>query len=181
MHALLLEMSEVGYERASTKSIAARAGLASGLVHYHFKNKEDILLALVDNLIEEAEQRFIAAINSTTHPADQLSAFIASRVGLGPTADATQVKAWVCILAEAMGQPGVRIRVAHWLSNDYVRISNLFSEAKAECPHEHASLLIAMILGSFSLHAIAVQGIPTGYAQPQIQHWLTTIIGSHRE
>lgn len=37
-------------------------------------------------------------------------------------------------------------------------------------------MLLAMILGSFSLHAINISGVPKGYAAPQIQHWLSAVI-----
>ena len=40
-------MADRGYERASVTAIAKAAGLTPGLVHYHFHNKKEILLALV--------------------------------------------------------------------------------------------------------------------------------------
>ena len=73
------EMAETGYERASTKSIAVRAAMAPGLVHYHFASKEAVLLALVEVLIESAEARFA---ESAAQPArERLVAFVATRVG----------------------------------------------------------------------------------------------------
>jgi TetR/AcrR family transcriptional repressor of bet genes len=174
--ALLLEMSATGYERASTKSIAARAGLAPGLIHYHFKSKEEILLALVDQLIERAEAGFAEAVNSAKSAPEKLAAYVNSRVGLGPKSDGAQVKAWVSILAEAMGQAGVRDRVARWLAKDHARLERLFKEAGSSPAKEQASMLLAMILGSFSLHAINVTGVPKGYSERQIQAWLRNAV-----
>ena len=40
-----------GYERASVQEIARAAGLAPGLVHYHFRRKLDVLLAAQEVLV----------------------------------------------------------------------------------------------------------------------------------
>lgn len=176
--ALLTEMALSGYERATTVSIARTAGLAPGLIHYHFKNKEEILFDLVDELILQAEAGFTAAMETAVSPSEKLAAFISSRVGLGPTSDGVQVKAWVSILAEAMGQEGVRSRVAEWLAKDHLRLSRLFKAAGSDRAKEHASMLLAMILGSFTLHAINVSGVPKGYAERQIHDWLGAFVSS---
>jgi TetR/AcrR family transcriptional repressor of bet genes len=175
--ALRQEMASIGFERASTRSIAEKAGLAPGLVHYHFKSKQEILLALVDNLIEDAERRFQGALQEGSTPAGRLAMFITTRVGLGPTADADQVKAWVGIFSEAMGQSKVRTRVAKWLRQDHERLAFMFEEAGVAEPGERAAALLSMILGSFSLFTLNVSGIPKGYAEKQAQLWLQATLG----
>jgi len=40
-------MSEKGYENASIKDIAHEAGITPGLVHYYFRNKEEVLMELL--------------------------------------------------------------------------------------------------------------------------------------
>lgn len=40
-------MSEKGYEKASIKDIANEAGITPGLIHYYFRNKEEILTDLL--------------------------------------------------------------------------------------------------------------------------------------
>ncbi len=40
-------MSEKGYEKASIKDIANEAGITPGLIHYYFRNKEEILTELL--------------------------------------------------------------------------------------------------------------------------------------
>lgn len=176
LDALLAELASVGYERASVKSIAARAGLAPGLVHYHFESKLDMLLALVDIAIAQAEARFAAALAAGGDARVRLTAFVDTRVGLGAGADLRQVRAWVVLIAEAMGQPRVRRRVARWLESDRERLAALFAEAGASDPDARASALLALVLGSFSLHAIKVRGVPRGYARPQILGWLDSVL-----
>lgn len=40
-------MAEKGYEKASIKDIANKAGITPGLIHYYFRNKEEILTDLL--------------------------------------------------------------------------------------------------------------------------------------
>jgi TetR/AcrR family transcriptional repressor of bet genes len=178
VEALLAEMAAVGYERASTRSIAARAGLLPGLLHYHFKSKQEILLVLVDELIAAAEKRFAAVLESAAAPAAKLSAFVSTRVGLGAGSNEQQVKVWVNILAEAMGQASVRKRIAGWLGSDHRRLAKLFAEAGGDQPQEQAAAMVAMILGSFSLHALQIGSVPRGYAERQILGWLAASLAS---
>lgn len=42
---------EVGLEQVTVRRVAAAAGLSSGLIFFHFKTKDDLLLALLDQLI----------------------------------------------------------------------------------------------------------------------------------
>lgn len=173
--ALLEELATVGYERASTKSIAARAGLTPGLLHYHFASKLDMLLALVDAMCAEADAR--CSLDDTgDDPHAVLKAYVESRVGLGPRADERQVRAWVALVAEAMGQPRVRERLAKWLGRDQARIAELLWAAGVPDPREHAALLLAMILGCFSMRALKVPGVPRGYAGPRIVAWLDALM-----
>ena len=53
---LLEAIGEHGYDKATIQTIAQKAGLAPGLIHYHFKSKEDILLELVKSLAAVARR-----------------------------------------------------------------------------------------------------------------------------
>lgn len=173
--ALLVEMASVGFDRASTKSIAERAGLAPGLVHYHFKSKEEILLVLVDQLMASADVRHQQLLGTARSPMEQLQAFVSARVGLGAEEHSEQARAWINIMSEAMGQPTIRQRVGQWLGDSHATLKALFSELGSRDADEQAALLMAMILGAFSLQALSVDGVPTGYAERQIRGWLVSI------
>ncbi|EWM16151.1 TetR/AcrR-family transcriptional regulator [Kutzneria sp. 744] len=45
--------AETGFEATPTSRIAERAGVPKGLVHYYFKRKPDLLVALVERLPDE--------------------------------------------------------------------------------------------------------------------------------
>lgn len=64
LSAALEEFSTRGYEAASTNAIAAKAGVAKGLVFHHFGSKEALLLALFEREVE----RMTAAVFDAPRP-----------------------------------------------------------------------------------------------------------------
>lgn len=51
-----------GYERASTKRIAAVAGVSPGSVYQYFPNKEAIVVAAVERMVDEFADGFLASL-----------------------------------------------------------------------------------------------------------------------
>ena len=69
-------VSKKGYYNFTIKDIADEAGMSAGLVHYYFKNKQDLLLNLLRQIntnIRVALQNDLANIED---PVDKLSVFI---------------------------------------------------------------------------------------------------------
>ena len=50
------EFLEKGFQNASTRAIAARAGITSGGLYRHFRDKEDMFAALVEPALQEMRQ-----------------------------------------------------------------------------------------------------------------------------
>ena len=48
-------LSRQGYENTSIKDIAEEAGVAQGLIHYHFKSKQLLVLAVLNFVCEKVE------------------------------------------------------------------------------------------------------------------------------
>src|SRR2546421_12213369 len=48
-------LSRQGYENTSIKDIAEEAGVAQGLVHYHFKSRQHLVLAVLAEVCREME------------------------------------------------------------------------------------------------------------------------------
>lgn len=100
--ALATVMSTHGYEGASIPLIAAAAGLAPGLVHYHFKTKEEVLVALAVELPNFLRARFEARAMEATTPHATLLAFLDAHVALGKDSQPALVRCWVIIGAESL-------------------------------------------------------------------------------
>lgn len=57
-------MLEEGYAAASTRRVAARAGLKPSLVHYYFPTTEDLLLAVYHKVAEAGDRRLSEALTA---------------------------------------------------------------------------------------------------------------------
>ena len=167
---LLTVMAERGYAAASVASVAEAAGLAAGLVHYHFENKQEILLALVDTLGARARARRDALVKHARTARTRLFAAIDALLAPGDGADARAVACWVAIGAEAVRQPEVRkqyerlvrtgVHELEALLRDVLR-SEGRSTAKAAVA---AAGLMAAVEGCFRLAAAAPNVIAAGSA-----------------
>ena len=59
LKAAQLDFSEVGFEIATAKSIAARANVATGTFYQYFENKNDILRVLAENRYSELHEQVL--------------------------------------------------------------------------------------------------------------------------
>jgi len=75
-------VAKQGYDGAPICDIAERAGLSQGLVHYHFKNKLEILLAALEWIIAEHQALLDERLASYGQgPSAELAAFIDVHLG----------------------------------------------------------------------------------------------------
>ncbi len=56
-----------GYDNTSTNDILAEIGIARGTLYYHFKNKEDILDAMIDRILDETIKKTEKIITDSNH------------------------------------------------------------------------------------------------------------------
>src|SRR5688572_30254150 len=106
--AMLPVIARHGYEKATIQAIAREAGMTPGLIHYHFKSKQEILVALVEAIVDYARVRYEGEGSASAGPMDRLQAYVRARLGLGAGAAPDMVAAWVMIGAEAVRQAEVR-------------------------------------------------------------------------
>ena len=170
--ALVDVMAKHGYDGASVATIAKRAGLAPGLVHYHFKNKLEILIEAVRALAARHAEALDAALAAT--PIDdapaQLVAFVEVHLGLGAHADPEALACWVLMIAEALRERRVRAEVALVLADLAKRLAAIIRRGHASgqfaCPAADAAAaaLVATVQGYFTVAATARELIPSGSA-----------------
>jgi TetR/AcrR family transcriptional regulator, fatty acid metabolism regulator protein len=68
-------VAQKGYYDFTIKDIAREAGLSTGLVHYYFKNKEDLLFKLLKEMNSDLKDNLKKALSVLTEPQDKLLAF----------------------------------------------------------------------------------------------------------
>lgn len=170
VNALLEAIGEHGYDKATVQTIAQKAGLAPGLIHYHFRNKEEILLELVKSLAAVAQRRFEGLAASATDAAARLKAYVDARLALGDGAEPQAVAAWVVIGAEAIRHPLVRAAYQDAVAAERALLEALLNDylgdrrKSAACAGQLAAALIAFTEGAFQLSSAAGDVMPRGYA-----------------
>lgn len=173
---LLEVMAARGYERASIAEVARAAGLTPGLVHYHFKDKQEILLGLVEHLAGRLQGRLEARLaKAGASPRARLDAFLDAHLALGDDADPKAVASWVALSVEALRQVEVRQAYERVVASELEQLEGLVRAALAE---EHgssagaraiAAALFAAIQGYFVLSATAPSVTPAGSAAAAVK------------
>lgn len=69
----MIEFGEKGYENASLNNILRKAGISKGTFYYHYKNKEDLYMNLMDIIIEEKLKFISTRIDSSDFNKDVFS------------------------------------------------------------------------------------------------------------
>lgn len=59
---------EKGYSAATTQDIADRTGLSKGMIHYYFNTKENLLIAAMENLVNQWDRVISEKINGIKDP-----------------------------------------------------------------------------------------------------------------
>jgi TetR/AcrR family transcriptional repressor of bet genes len=169
--ALLKVMATNGYEGASIADVARVAKLASGLVHYHFKNKLEILLAAIDALAVDYDARLARhLVVAGGDPEKELRAFVDAHLHVGKGADPEALACWIVISGEALREPRVKKAFARLLSGAVLRLRGILERGAAARrfvirePDVAAAAIVATIQGYFVLAATARDVIPAGSA-----------------
>ena len=168
---LLRVMAERGYERASIAEIARAAGLSPGLVHYHFAEKQEVLLVLVEQLARGVRERVAARLEGVRGGARaQVEAFLDAFLATGEGANPDSVAAWVTISAEAVRQPEVRAAYEKVVRADLAQLEALVGAVTGERrARAVAAGLFAAVQGYFVLAAAAPGLIPPGTAASTVK------------
>jgi AcrR family transcriptional regulator len=81
LDAAIEEMAAHGYHGTSVRDIAARVGVSAGVLYYHFKSKQDLLVAILttsmDRLVRQTED---ALFDAGSAPVDRLRAIVGVHV-----------------------------------------------------------------------------------------------------
>mgnify|MGYP002395671900 CR=1 FL=1 len=65
-----------GYQDTSISDIVKQVGVAHGLFYYYFETKEDILDAIIDNMIAESRHRLNSIVHGDENPLNKYHRFV---------------------------------------------------------------------------------------------------------
>jgi len=67
-------MERHGYHAMTMETLAAEAGVSVGLVYYYFKNKDEVLLTVIVDILEGYRQQLPIAMRASSDPVEKLAA-----------------------------------------------------------------------------------------------------------
>lgn len=70
------QIAQVGFRRIRVADIAARAGLSTGIIHYYFETKEDLLDAAFRYAVAQSRKRSEAALSGLDDPWERLTVLL---------------------------------------------------------------------------------------------------------
>jgi TetR/AcrR family transcriptional repressor of bet genes len=165
--ALMQVMATNGYDGASMTEIARAAGLTPGLIHYHFDNKQEILLSVLRELVEEHDAGLAAELATAgASPLAQVGAFLDFHLATGKRANAEALACWIALTGEALRQPEVRQAFERAVKSFVERLEAIIREGVArgelfcDSPKSAASALVALVEGYYVVAATARSQIP---------------------
>lgn len=161
-------LAEHGYEGATIAAVAARAGMAPGLVHHYFGSKAELLSSLLEDLVS----RFRARVRGREGTLDPLLAYAEGAVGLDRTADLVAARCWVGLFAEAVRDPGLFAQVRRLVDTEIEAIRRRSDERLSE---QDAGAVLAFVIGALVLGAFAPRKT-SGFASPALQRLIDALL-----
>ena len=180
--ALRQVMAVSGYAGATIQAIAAKSGLAPGLIHYHFHDKHEILVELVETLVAYARARYERRAAQATTAGERLRAYIDARLAFGDDAQPDAVAAWVMIGVEAVRDAEVRAIYQRAVESELALVRALLKAClrsagkRVRGVDELAAGLLAYTEGAFVLASNARALVPRGFAATLAAQWIERYI-----
>jgi len=150
-----------GFARATIAAVANEAGVAPGLVHHHFENKDEMLSVLLETLVAGFRRRLVA------RDGDPLLAYGDGALALDESADVVAARCWVGLFAEAIRDPTLFRRVRRLLD---AQIRALVGRSGDVLSDQEAAALLAFVVGSLVVGAFAPRKT-AGFAAPAFRRF----------
>jgi TetR/AcrR family transcriptional repressor of bet genes len=111
VQAALLLVSEGGFQAASVRAIADRAGVTAGLIRHYFGSKEALMRQAYETLMSDmtarADALTLRAAQKTDSPDVKIAAYVAASLR-APVLDIDRVSLWAGFINEVRRDPEVR-------------------------------------------------------------------------
>ncbi len=144
--------------------------MAPGLMHHHFENKEEMLEALLDELIA----RFRARVRLYEGRDEKLLAYVDGALKLDERADVTAARCWVGLFAEAVRSPALFRQVRALIDAE---IGTIRHRSGGRLSDQEAGAVLAFIIGALVVGAFAPRKT-AGFAAPGLRRLVGALMDS---
>jgi AcrR family transcriptional regulator len=125
LQAAFTVLSRQGYENTSIKDIAEEAGVAQGLVHYYFKSKQQLVLAVLEFVCDKVEL-------GTAGEAGALAAFEQTKAMLRDPESRDANALYIQLIGVGLHDPVINNGVRQFVTTERVHIEELARQVLAE-------------------------------------------------
>ncbi len=143
-----------GLENVTGRKVAAKAGLSSGLVFFHFKGRDALLEALLDTLLEDIFGAMEVPPGDGS-PEERFMHFLASRIDR-VRRERRQMELFIDFWVLGVHEPAIRKRIREGLEQYRAKVRTLSTELAERRGHLTgdglATVAVSFILG----HALQV-------------------------
>jgi AcrR family transcriptional regulator len=144
--------AQLGYEQSTVDQIAQAAGCSKGAYYFHFASKEETLLALLDDWIDERTRHLRDAI---AQPAESRAPALANALSWNSASEEP------LITVEFWSQARRNKRAGERLAQAYRVWNSLLGEALASTHDSAAARAVLALFDGAALHA-ALDGASSG-------------------
>lgn len=159
-------VAQRGVQGATVALVATEAGIAPGLVHHHFSDKDD----MIGELVHELVSRFRTRVREQAET-DRISAYITGALQLDERADVVAARCWVAIFAESLRNPKLFARARNLIDGE---ITALEHRSEGTLSRDGASAVLAYVVGALVLGAFAPRKT-AGFAAPGLRKFVDAL------
>jgi AcrR family transcriptional regulator len=113
-----------GYENTSIKEIAEEAGVAQGLVHYYFKSKQQLVLAVLEFVCQKVE------LGAVEGEAGALQAFEQTKAAIRESRDTNAL--YIQLIAVSLHDPVIGSGVRDFIRTERAHIEDIARQVLAQ-------------------------------------------------
>jgi AcrR family transcriptional regulator len=150
VRAAIVEFAAQGYQAASTAAIARRAGISQPYIYALFSSKQDLFIAVHDEVIGRIRQAFTDAAGHGSTPAEKLDRMGAVYAELIADRDALRAQ----LQTYATGDPVIQAHAARCYRDLYNEVIRLSGAAPAEVSMFFACGMLANVTIALGLDDI---------------------------
>jgi TetR/AcrR family transcriptional repressor of bet genes len=141
--------------------------VAPGLIHHHFDDKEDLLTALLQDLVA----RFRKRVQIYETESEPLLAYVDGALKLDERSDITAARCWVGVFSEAIRNPTLFKQLRRLIDDE---IESIQKRSGHEMSDQQAGSVLAFIIGSLVLGAFAPRKT-AGFAAPGLKQLIGAV------
>lgn len=170
-------IAERGWTGVSTRVLAERAGVASGLVHYHFASLQALLVEAAIGVMRDVVDGVGPLLARARTPEDAIDLMLGSLdryTGRDPTS-LLVIETYLAATRDEDLSKAVADVVAHFRR----RLTEWLAERDVASPEETAAVLAAAIDGVL-LHRALDPGLTAGMVAPVLRRILAPTVGGRR-